>query len=76
LYNVATDNNLTELMKFALVKAKEIGFDVFNALDIMDNAEFLQELKFGVGDGFLHYYLYNWNLQQRLSVAQLGVVLV
>ena len=76
MYNATTDNNLTELMKYALVKAKDLGFDVFNALDIMDNQEFLHELKFGVGDGFLHYYLYNWNLQQRLSVNQLGVVLV
>jgi len=33
-------------MKFAIVKAKEIGFDVFNALDIMENIEFLEELEF------------------------------
>lgn len=37
-----------------------MGFDVFNALDLMDNKEFLEKLKFGVGDGFLQYYLYNW----------------
>ena len=49
-------------MKFALVKAKAEGFDVFNALDVMDNATFLQELKFGVGDGYLHYYFYNWKI--------------
>ena len=35
-------------------------FDVFNALDLMDNAEFLEKLKFGIGDGNLQYYLYNW----------------
>lgn len=33
---------------------------MFNALDLMDNKEFLEKLKFGVGDGFLQYYLYNW----------------
>ena len=33
---------------------------MFNALDIMDNNKILEELKFGVGDGNLHYYLYNW----------------
>lgn len=38
----------------------QLGFDVFNALDVMDNKTFLEELKFGVGDGNLHYYLYNW----------------
>ena len=37
-----------------------MGFDVFNALDLMDNKDFLEKLKFGVGDGFLQYYLYNW----------------
>lgn len=36
------------------------GFDVFNALDLMDNKEVLEKLKFGIGDGNLQYYLYNW----------------
>ena len=36
------------------------GFDVFNALDLMENKEFLDKLKFGIGDGNLQYYLYNW----------------
>jgi len=36
------------------------GYDVFNALDLMGNDSFLKELKFGVGDGNLHYYLYNF----------------
>jgi glycylpeptide N-tetradecanoyltransferase len=35
-------------------------FDVFNALDLMDNKEYLEKLKFGIGDGNLQYYLYNW----------------
>ena len=35
-------------------------FDVFNALDLMENKEFLEELKFGQGDGNLQYYMYNW----------------
>ena len=26
----------------------------------MDNGPFLEELKFGIGDGNLNYYLYNW----------------
>ena len=63
-------------MKFAIIKAKELNFDVFNALDIMDNVEFLDELKFAPGDGALHYYLYNWHLDSRLTPQNLGVVLV
>lgn len=35
-------------------------FDVFNALTILDNTLFLSDLQFGPGDGYLHYYLYNW----------------
>ncbi|KAG0719453.1 Glycylpeptide N-tetradecanoyltransferase 2 [Chionoecetes opilio] len=35
-------------------------YDVFNALDLMENSKFLEELKFGQGDGNLQYYLYNW----------------
>lgn len=26
----------------------------------MDNKEILEKLKFGIGDGNLQYYLYNW----------------
>lgn len=38
----------------------QAGYDVFNALDLMDNKTFLEDLKFGIGDGNLHYYLFNW----------------
>lgn len=40
--------------------AVQKGFDVFNALDLMENKAFLEKLKFGIGDGNLQYYLYNW----------------
>ncbi|RMZ83015.1 hypothetical protein DV737_g1787, partial [Chaetothyriales sp. CBS 132003] len=43
-----------------LIEGKKAGFDVFNALTLQDNPYFLEELKFGAGDGYLHYYLYNW----------------
>jgi glycylpeptide N-tetradecanoyltransferase len=48
---------------------------VFNALDIMENEKILKELKFGVGDGNLHYYLYNWRIPE-LKPSQVGIVLV
>lgn len=40
------------------------GFDVFNALDLMENKVILEKLKFGKGDGNLQYYLYNWKCPQ------------
>lgn len=59
-YNVATSTSWVDLMGDALVVAKKSNFDVFNALDLMENTEFLEKLKFGIGDGNLQYYLYNW----------------
>ena len=34
--------------------------DVFNALTSQDNTLFLDDLKFGPGDGFLNFYLFNY----------------
>jgi glycylpeptide N-tetradecanoyltransferase len=61
-YNVANTVSFEELMRNALIIAKLKDFDVFNALDILENEKVLKELKFGVGDGNLHYYLYNWRI--------------
>uniref|UniRef100_A0A1A7Z881 Glycylpeptide N-tetradecanoyltransferase n=1 Tax=Nothobranchius furzeri TaxID=105023 RepID=A0A1A7Z881_NOTFU len=59
-YNVHTKTPLPDLMSDALILAKVKGFDVFNALDLMENKVFLEKLKFGIGDGNMQYYLYNW----------------
>lgn len=60
-YNYATKPiTLVELVRDALMMAKKMDYDVFNALDLMENKQFLDELKFGIGDGDLQYYLYNW----------------
>jgi len=76
-YNVPKKNTLSTLMKLSLIKAKQHGADVFNALDIMNNEGLFEELKFGVGDGSLHYYLYNWALSTpTIKPKQLGMVLV
>ena len=50
------------------------NFDVFNALDLMHNSEILEELKFGIGDGNLQYYLYNWKCKE-MQPNQIGLVL-
>lgn len=52
------------------------GHDVFNALDILENKSFLKQLKFGVGDGKLRYYLYNWRLKAELDSSDIGLVLL
>ncbi|KZV58463.1 glycylpeptide N-tetradecanoyltransferase 1-like [Dorcoceras hygrometricum] len=75
-YSVSTKTPLLQLMNDALVVAKKKDFDVFNALDVMQNEIFLKELKFGPGDGKLHYYLYNYRLKHVLRASELGLVLL
>mmetsp|Transcript_18645 Transcript_18645/g.26307 ORF Transcript_18645/g.26307 Transcript_18645/m.26307 type:complete len:473 (-) Transcript_18645:86-1504(-) len=59
----------------ALTQEQQPGADVFNALNLMDNDEFLSDLKFGLGDGNLQYYLYNWNCKPMES-KDIGIVLL
>lgn len=73
-YNVSTKTSWVNLMTDALISAKNAGFDVFNALDLMDNREFLSSLKFGIGDGDLQYYLYNWRCP-NMEPGKIGLVL-
>jgi len=75
-YNVATSVSLKELYNDALILANSEGFDVFNALNIMDNGDYLRDLKFSPGDGNLHYYLYNWRLPRPINPSEIGVVLL
>ncbi|KAJ5090686.1 Myristoyl-CoA:protein N-myristoyltransferase [Penicillium argentinense] len=56
----ALKDRLLVLINDALICAKKANFDVFNALTLQDNPLFLEKLKFGAGDGQLHYYLYNY----------------
>ncbi|KAK8185529.1 acyl-CoA N-acyltransferase [Phyllosticta paracitricarpa] len=58
---------LNALMKDCLILAKKAKFDVLNALTLLDNPLFLEEQKFGAGDGQLHYYLYNYRTAPLLG---------
>ena len=35
-----------------------------------------QELKFGIGDGKLRYYLYNWRMHRELQAQEVGLILL
>jgi glycylpeptide N-tetradecanoyltransferase len=63
------------LINDALIMAKSRGFDVFNCLNLMDNDDVLDDLKFGKGDGLLNYYLYNYRCVE-VKPKKLGVVLL
>ena len=74
-YNVATSRTLANLMGDCLCMAKKVGQDVFNALNVMENDEFMHDLNFGMGDGNLNYYLFNWNAE-RVEHNEIGLVLL
>lgn len=74
-YNVSTKTPWCDLMNDALISAKNDDFDVFNALDVMDNTKFLVPLKFGIGDGNLQYYLYNWRCPS-MKPEEMGLILL
>jgi glycylpeptide N-tetradecanoyltransferase len=74
-YYFHTKTPLLQLMNDALVLAKRQDFDVFNALDILHNEQYLKELKFGIGDGALQYYLFNWRCPPA-APNQVGLVLL
>ncbi|KAI0647303.1 N-myristoyl transferase [Trametes meyenii] len=60
---------LDELVGDSLIIAEKAGFDVFNALTLMDNVCFMQDLRFGQGDGLLNFYLYNWRTAPLAGVT-------
>jgi glycylpeptide N-tetradecanoyltransferase len=75
-YNVSKSGRIREGLADMLVFAEKNGFDVFNCLDLHRNdVEILKELKFGIGDGRLHYYLYNWRVH-TMEPKDIGIVLV
>jgi len=74
-YNVSTKTPWEQLMTDALIYAKQLDYDVFNALNVMENDSFLKPLKFGIGDGHLQYYLYNWKCPE-MSPSNVGLVLL
>ncbi|EEH05083.1 glycylpeptide N-tetradecanoyltransferase [Histoplasma capsulatum G186AR] len=79
---------LLTLINDVLILAKKERFDVMNALTLHDNPLFLEQLKFGAGDGQLHYYLFNYrtapiaggvndkNLPDERKRGGVGVILV
>lgn len=74
-YYVATKQPLEKLVRAVLVLARKSNHDVFNCLNIMDNMSFLEELKFGPGNGNLMFYLYNY-VAPNMVPGDLGMVLV
>ncbi|KAI6655340.1 Glycylpeptide N-tetradecanoyltransferase 1 [Oopsacas minuta] len=73
-YYFTTRTLFQDLLYDALILAKSNNFDVFNALDIMENKSVLEDLKFGMGDGNLQYFFYNWCCE-NIATDNVGLVL-
>ena len=71
--NSLLKKRLNQLMHDALILAKNAGFDVFNALTLLDNPLFLNQQLFGAGDGNLHYYLYNYRMKPIAGGVPIGL---
>ena len=67
-------NQFFKFDNLVLILSIQADFDVFNALDLMENTEFLEKLKFGIGDGNLQYYLFNWKCP-TMDAKKVGLVL-
>ena len=48
---------------------------MFNCLNLMQNGQVVENLKFGKGDGNLHYYLYNYRCQ-NVEPEKMALVLL
>ncbi|UKK02363.2 glycylpeptide N-tetradecanoyltransferase 1 [Theileria orientalis] len=74
-YNVAGTMTYKRLLEHALFFAKQKEYDVFNSLDLMQNRHVFEDLKFGMGDGDLHYYMFNYRVPP-LNSSEIGIVLL
>lgn len=74
-YYAATTVPLHQLVLDLLIVAHARGFDVCNMVEILDNRTFIEQLKFGTGDGFLRYYFYNW-AYPKIKPSQVALVML
>lgn len=64
-----------EMIQEALILAKQEGCDVFTCMDIMDYEGCLKDLKFTLGTGRSHYYVYNW-ICAEIAPKDVGLILM
>ena len=59
----------------AFILAKNLGFDVFNTLDVGVDTKYLENMKFLKGNGYIHYYLFNWCLSGSVNSEDIQLIL-
>jgi glycylpeptide N-tetradecanoyltransferase len=74
-YNIPGKHTAEQVLQDAIIMAKQQKYDVMNALDVMENGNVFETLKFGKGDGQLNYYIYNWKCPE-MPPERVGLVLM
>ena len=75
-YYFSKPSRLTDLCRAAMCVAHhQYGADVINCLNILDNKNILEPLRFVQGDGHLNYYFYNFAYPE-VTPDKCGVVLL
>jgi len=59
----------------AFLIAKNLGYHVFNSAEAGVPTDLLERHKFMKGNGFVHYYLYNWNLSGSTEPKEIAVII-
>ncbi len=59
-YYSSDEETIYSIMRYIIILANNKGCDVVDALDIHENMEVTDSLKFDKGSGELYYYMYNW----------------
>lgn len=73
-YSGTTTLTRKEMMEDALILAKTEGCDVFTSMDATHNEEWLKSLRFIIGTGRSHYYIYNWQCRE-IPPGEVGLIL-
>ena len=59
----------------AFILSKNLGYDVFNTLDVGVDTKHLENMKFIKGNGYVHYYLFNWALSGSVNSEDIQLIL-
>ena len=59
----------------AFIIARNLGYDVFNTLNVGHTRDNLEKLKFIEGNGHLYYYLFNWMTQDTIDLEDIQLKL-
>lgn len=64
-----------EVYNDAFLIAKNMGFHVFNTLDVGLTCDFLNGMKFVKGTGYVYYYLFNWHLSNKIESKEIEFII-